>query len=163
MKKQDEAKGKMSGFLDALMQDSDYVERIAGINLESLGLLEQGVLFWHCQRYQFQKIMQEPDSQRFLPVSTDALFNAPEDTLMSISDHLGLDLPLSLLAEVVASGSFRLNAKTGAEYGPEQQKKEAQQVGLQYQAEIQAAMKWAAPLLEQLPIAPLSGEEISRI
>ncbi len=149
----------MPVFLQALLRDSDYLERAGLPPVESLDLLQQSAVFWHCQRHFFQCIQCPSGIRQLLPVSMETFLIRPLDTLLSINEFLQLGMSEALLTEVVQRGAFRQHSKTGAGYGPEQQHLEAQAIAQRHDAEIRRTLKWAAPLLRAMPVEPFSDDE----
>jgi len=159
LKKPDEARNLMPVFLRSLLRDSDYAQRVDLPPLDSLDLLQQSVVFWHCQRHFFQRVLCALDDVRVLPVSMESFLQQPLQTLVTINGFLGLGLDPELIAGTVTGGAFRRHSKAGTVYGPEQQKREANAVAKRHGAEIERALTWAKPLLRSLPVEPFSGLE----
>jgi hypothetical protein len=159
LKNESEARERMPVFLEALLRDSDYLEQAGLPPLESLDLLQQSAVFWHCQRHFLQCIRSPSGSRQVLPVSMETFLLRPLKTLVAINEFLQLGLSEVLLIEVVERGEFRRHSKTGAGYGPEQQLLEAQAIAQRHDAEICRTLKWAAPLLRAMPVEPFSDDE----
>ena len=159
LKNEPEARERMPVFLEALLRDSDYLEHAGLPPVESLDLLQQSAVFWHCQRHFFQCIKCPSGTRQLLPVSMETFLVRPLDTLVAINEFLQLGLSEELLIEVVERGEFRRHSKTGAGYGPEQQLLEAQAIAQRHDAEICRTLKWAAPLLRAMPVEPFSDDE----
>jgi len=159
LKKADEARDRMPGFTAAVLSDTDYQQRVDLPHIDSLDLLQQSVVFWHCQRYHFQVISRVFGPEQVLPVSTDSFMARPRETLVEISHFLQLGLNSDQLTETVQSGAFQQHSKTGDQYGPEQKHAESDEITGRYAAEIQSAMDWARPLLNVLPPQAMNPEE----
>ena len=159
LKKEPEAREQLPAFVGALLRDSDYLKNIDLPPLESLDLLQQSVVFWHCQRHFIQCIRKECGIGCMLPVSMEAFLLHPLDTLVEINEFLHLGLSEVLLSNAVEAGAFRQHSKTGAGYSPEQQRFEADAIAERYDGEIRRALKWARPMLDSIPIEPFSEEE----
>lgn len=159
LKKPDEARNLMPIFLRSLLQDSDYARRVDLPPLDSLDLLQQSVVFWHCQRHYFQDVLRVREDRRVLPVSMESFLQEPLQNLVTINGFLGLGLDPDLIAGAVASGAFRRHSKAGTVYGPDQQKREADAVAKRHGAEIERVLAWARPMLRRLPVEPFSGLE----
>jgi hypothetical protein len=160
LKKQVEAANSMESFLAALLQDSDYLTRVQIRSPDSLSLLQQSVVFWHCQRHQFQVIRSRFAADRCLTTTMEEFLAQPLQTLESINSFLGLDLPPGLLRQTVESGAFTLHSKQQeASYSPEQQKREAQAIAVRYKNELDRAVAWAQPLFDAVPVEALTEFE----
>jgi hypothetical protein len=159
LKKEQEARERMPEFLAALVRDSDYLDQVDLPPLESLDLLQQSVIFWHCQRHFIQSLRRESGTGRMLPVSMESLLLRPMDTLSAINQFLELRLSEAFLTESVEAGVFRRHSKTGDRYSPEQQRLEADAVARQFDAEIRRTLQWARPILRSLPVEPFSEDE----
>ena len=159
LKNESEARERMPVFLQALLRDSDYLERAGLPPLESLDLLQQSAVFWHCQRHFFQCIKSLSGTRQLLPLSMETFLLRPLETLVAINEFLQLGLSAELLIEVVGRGAFRHHSKTSAGYGPEQQRLEAEAIAQRHDAEIRRTLKWAGPLLRAIPVEPFSEDE----
>jgi len=159
LKKTEEAREKMTAFTQALLDDTDYATRVDLPPLESLTLLQQSVVFWHCQRYHFQNVRQALKPEQFFSLSTHSFVDQPGRMLSEINEFLSLRLSPEQLDETVHSGAFRQHSKKGSRYGPEQQRAEASETASRYASEIQSALLWASPLLKRLPPEPMSRDE----
>ena len=159
LKNETEARERIPVFLQALLRDSDYLKRVDLPPVESLDLLQQSAVFWHCQRHFLQCIKCSSGTRQLLPVSMETFLVRPLDTLVAINEFLQLGLSEALLTEVVVRGAFRHHSKTGAGYGPEQQHLDAQAMAQRHDAEIRRTLKWAAPLLRAMPVEPFSEDE----
>ncbi len=172
LKKRSEAEALLPGFLDALLQDSDYpsvtgladaladalADGLAGIN--KLHLLQQSVLFWHCQRYFLQRCLAQPGADNFMSLSMERFLAEPEAVLSDVSGFLELELSAGLIQKTVESGAFRRHSKQAlADYGPDAHHREQQATRARFAAEIAAALAWAEPLLKRLPVEPFDAFE----
>lgn len=159
LKKRPEAEQLLPAFTHNLLRDTDYAQRVDLPPVDSLNLLQQAVVFWHCQRYQFQRVRQLADASAVLPLSARQFLENPARTLTEISAFLNLGLSPGQLEQVVRCGAFRQHSKTGSDYGPEQQRSEAAETASRYAADIRSAIHWAGPLLEKLPPQPMNRDE----
>ncbi len=160
LKKQDEASRLLESFTAALLEDTDYRERIALPPLEKLSLLRQGVVFWHGQRHQFSGLLRAAPSGRVLPLTMEAFLQQPLATLSAVNRHFGLGLNDQDLKRTASAGALRRHAKAGESYGPERRRLEAAAVAARHEDELRAALSWAESLLKEVPVTPLvEGED----
>lgn len=159
LKKTDEARGLLPRFLAALLKDSNYLQRVQLPSLESLDLLQQSAVFWHCQRYLFNTIRAEFGAQQVLPLSMEFFLREPLQALTAINDFLGLGLGVSELETTVTEGAFLQHAKAGTRYAPQQRQEEAEQVARRYGREIESTLAWMQPTLRNIPVEPLDVAE----
>jgi len=159
LKNAEEARERMPAFLAALLRDSDYLARVDLPPVESMDLLQQSVVFWHCQRHFVQGINRAFPAGRMLPVSMETFLRRPLETLIVIDDFLQLRLGEDHLIEVVERGAFRQHSKTGASYSLEQQRREGDAVAHRHKDEIHHALEWAKALLRAVPVEPFSADE----
>lgn len=159
LKKSTEAARLLPGFLQSLMADSDYADRLNLPALDRLDLAQQAVLFWHCQRYHFQQVMHGQPSGNYQALTMEAFLASPEETLHSVDTFLQLGLGPERIHQTVAAGAFGRHSKAGGSYSPQRQRAEALQVSSKFGAEITAARQWARPFLRELPVEPLTPQE----
>lgn len=160
LKKRTEAEQLLGGFTEALLGDSDYRRRVRLPPLGKLSLLQQGVVFWHCQRHHFARIRAGTGGGSTMGMTLERFLAEPAATLTQISAFFGLGLDEEAILATVDTGAFRRHAKTGSRYGPEQRRREADALAARHRDELDAARAWARPLLEALPPEPLvAGEE----
>lgn len=161
LNKRREAGRLLASFTAALLADSDYSERTGHPPLDSLTLLQQGVLFWHCQRYHFQSCLERAGRHCTLGLTMARWLERPAQTLAELDGFFELGLDEAAIQATVAAGAFRWHAKTGARYGPQQRDAEAVGVAERHAAEIASALQFARPLLAELPVKPLiAGENL---
>lgn len=160
LKKQSEAEASLPGFLRALLLDSDYLQ-VAGLgDIDQFNLLQQSVLFWHCQRYFLQQCLTRSGTDTFMLLSMERFLAEPLAVLLQASHFLRLDLPQETLQQTVQSGAFRRHSKqTGQDYDAEVQQQEQQAIRSAHAQELSAALAWAAPLLQRLPVRPFDRFE----
>jgi hypothetical protein len=160
LKKRAEAEASLPAFLHALLQDSDY-RQVTGISDPgNLHLLQQSVLFWHCQRYFLQQRLAEAAEGSFMSLSMERFLAQPQAVLQEASEFLALGLAKELIAETVETGAFRRHSKQASkDYSPETHRMEQQATKALFATEIEQAMNWAEPLLEQLPVKPFDEFE----
>jgi hypothetical protein len=152
LKKRDEAQRSLPGFLRALLADSDYRDRVPPFSLQSLDLLQQSVIFWHCQRYQFQGIVQRFGEEACLRITMEEFLSSPLESLHSICAGLGLALEPGILEHTVSRGAFNQHSKDPASaYSPGKQRKEARRTAKRHEAEIDQALEWGRPFIEAFP------------
>jgi hypothetical protein len=162
LKKRAEAEISLPGFLRALLQDSDY-QQVTGIaDPGRLHLLQQSVLFWHCQRYFLQKQLATAAAGSMMSLSMERFMAKPEAVLSQVSDHFNLELQGELIREIVATGAFRRHSKqAGLDYSPEAYRMDQQATMAKFATEIEQAVQWAGPLLEILPVQVFDDFEAS--
>jgi len=161
LKKRTEAETALPGFLQALLQDSDYLQ-LAGLGaIDQLDLLQQSVLFWHCQRHFLQQRMAQAGADTFMILSMERFLSEPLAVLAEVSHFLQLGLPEQLLQQTVDSGAFRRHSKQkGQDYDPQLHHQEHQTTVARFRGEITAALEWARPLLERLPVKAFDQDEL---
>ena len=160
LKKKAEAEKLLQGFLRALLQDSDYLEQVNVPDPAGLDLLQQSVLFWHCQRYFLQQRLAQPDTETLMPLSMERFLAEPKIVLSEVSAFLQLGLAGKLLEETIADGVFRRHSKNrAANYDAALQQQEQQTTAARYRSEIAAALEWAKPLLDALPVKAFDAFE----
>jgi hypothetical protein len=159
LKKSEEARGLLPRFLAALLKDSNYLQHVQLPPLESLDLLQQSAVFWHCQRYQFSTIRAEFGAQQVLPLSMEFFLREPLQALTAINDFLDLGLDVTELETTVTAGAFLQHAKAGTRYGPRQRQEEAEQVAGRYGREIKSTLAWMQPMLRTIPVKPFDAVE----
>ncbi len=159
LKKQAEAETSLPAFVRSLLQDSDYVAQSGLADTSQLDLLQLSVVFWHCQRYFLQQRLEQADDGVFLPLGMERFLAEPERVLLEVSRFLGLGLPPDAIRQTVESGAFRRHSKqAGQAYDAEIQRQEMLATRARHAHELKAAMAWARPLLQRLPIVPFDGE-----
>ena len=160
LKKQSEAEVSLPGFLRALLLDSDY-QKVAGLgNIDQLNLLQQSVLFWHCQRYFLQQCLARSGSDRFMLLSMERFLAEPLAVLLEAAHFLRLDLPQETLQQTVQSGAFRRHSKkTDQVYDAEIHQREHQTTAARFRSEIAEALVWAKPFMDQLPVKAFDAFE----
>ncbi len=160
LKKKAEAEATMPGFLRALLQDSDYLQRVDVPDPASLDLLQQSVLFWHCQRYFLQQQSEAALPGRLMTLSMERFLAQPVAVITTVSEFLQLGLSSDLIEQTVQSGAFRRHSKqAGTDYSPAAHRLEQQATLALFADEIASARVWAKPLLEQLPVKPFDQFE----
>lgn len=160
MKKKAEAEATLPGFVRSLLKDSDYQQRTDLPDVGALNLLQQSVVFWHCQRYFLQNYMVAALPGSFMTLSMERFLAEPEVVLRDTSQFLGLGLADSVLQETVQSGAFTRHSKQQQKkYNPQAHLVEQQETAKQFGVEISAALEWAKPLLEKLPVRPFDDFE----
>lgn len=160
LKKKSEAEILLQGFLRALLQDSDYLTQVNVPAPDSLDLLQQGVLFWHCQRYFLQTRMAQSGTGTFMSLSMERFLAEPKIVLSEVSGFLQLGLAEELLGRTIADGAFRRHSKiSAASYDAMQQQREQQTTAARYRSEMAAALEWAKPLLDALPVEAFDAFE----
>lgn len=160
LKKQAEAEILLQGFLRALLQDSDYLANVNVPDPDGLNLLQQSVLFWHCQRHFLQQRMAQSGTGTFMPLSMERFLAEPEVVLPEVADFLQLGLADELLEKTVADGAFRRHSKQANQsYDPEIYQRDQQATRLAHAQELAATLAWAEPLLQRLPIKPFDRFE----
>ncbi|MDZ4728945.1 MAG: hypothetical protein SH820_03270 [Xanthomonadales bacterium] len=162
LKKRAEAEASLPAFLNALLQDSDYLQVTGISNPGQLHLLQQSVLFWHCQRRFLQQRLAEAAEGSFMSLSMERFLAQPQAVLAETSEFFNLGLAQKLIQETVETGAFGRHSKqTGKDYNPETHRMEQAATKALFATEIEQAMNWAEPLLEQLPIKPFDKFEAS--
>lgn len=162
LKKRAEAESALPGFLQALLQDSDYSSLTGITDITSLHLLQQSVLFWHCQRHFLQQRLAATAAGWFRPLSMERFLAEPEAVLTEVARFLDLPLSAEMIQQTVESGAFRRHSKQSlTDYGPDAYQREQQATRALYAAEITAALAWAQPLLKRLPVEPFDAFETS--
>jgi len=160
MKKKAEAGVTLPGFVRSLLKDSDYQQRTELPEVGALTLLQQSVVFWHCQRYFLQNHIETALPGSFMTLSMERFLAEPEVVLGETSQFLGLGLTESVLQETVRSGAFTRHSKQQQkEYNPQAHQVEQQETAKQFGVEIFEALEWAKPLLEKLPVRPFDDFE----
>jgi len=160
LKKKEEAELSLPGFLRALLQDSDYLQHTNVPDPADLDLLQQSVLFWHCQRYFLQRQLAKAEQGRFLALSMERFLAEPKIALPEVSDFLQLGLADELLQETIADGVFRRHSKNrAASYDAALHQREQQSTAARYRSELAGALEWAKPLLDALPVRALDAFE----
>jgi hypothetical protein len=153
LKKQAEAEVSLPGFLRALLLDSDYLQVAGQVNIDKLNLLQQSVLFWHCQRYFLQQCLAQSATDSFLLLSMERFLAEPQAVLLQVSHFLRLGLPQETIQQTVQSGAFRRHSKQAdQEYDAEIHRQEHQATAARFRSEIAEALEWAKPLLDTLPV-----------
>jgi hypothetical protein len=160
LKKQAEAETSLPAFVRSLLQDSDYAVQAGLGDTSQLNLLQLSVVFWHCQRHFLQGRLEQADEGVFLPLSMERFLAEPEEVLNEVSAFLGLGLAPELLRQTVQTGAFRRHSKqAGQAYDPEIQRQEHQATLARFGSEIAAALEWAKPLLDTLPVKAFDAIE----
>jgi hypothetical protein len=169
LKKSTEAEASLSGFLQALLQDSDYLEAAGLLSMgltdgpsamDKLTLLQQSVVFWHCQRHLLQQRLAAAGNDWFMPLSMERFLAEPEAALADVSRFLGLGLSVENIQQTVESGAFRRHSKQAVtDYGPDFYRREQQQIREHFAQEISEVLSWAGPLLQRLPVEPFDDFE----
>jgi hypothetical protein len=155
LKKRSEAESLLPGFVNALLQDSDYLAMSGLPGTEGLDLLQLAVVFWHCQRHFLQQQLLAVSKGEILKLGMERFLAEPLPVLAEVSAFLGLGLPAEMLRETVESGAFRRHSKQAlTDYSPDEYHREQREIRERYAAELEIAMDWAAPLLARLPIEP---------
>ncbi|HET6566179.1 MAG TPA: hypothetical protein VFG52_12260 [Xanthomonadales bacterium] len=159
LKKKPEAETSLPGFLRALLQDSDYLQAAGLHTIDDLTLLQQSVVFWHCQRYFLQQRLEQSSAGVLMPLSMERFLGEPEDVLNEVSGFLGLGLTDEIIRHTIESGAFRRHSKqTDKAYDPEIHLKEQRATRAMFGQELEATLEWAAPLLERLPVEPMDSD-----
>ena len=160
LKKRQEAERLLPSFTEALLADSDYREQVDLPPIGELALLQQGVVFWHCQRHHIQTSLARAARPLAMGMTMERFLAEPVATLSGISAFFGLGLDEATVSETIGVGAFRQHAKAGMVYGPEERRREAEALAARYSSEINAVLAWARPLLDALPVEPLvPGED----
>jgi len=155
LKKREEAEALLPGFVNALLQDSDYLVQSGLQGMGKLDLLQLAVVFWHCQRYFLQQHLVTAGRDAFLTLSMERFLAEPLSVLTEVSGFLRLGLPAETLQETVEYGAFRRHSKQAlTDYSPGEYHREQQVIRERYAAELEVALDWAAPLLARLPVEP---------
>lgn len=161
LKKRDEAMTTLPSFLAALLQDSDYLEHVQLPAPDAMDLLQQSVVFWHCQRHHFQVIRARYGAGRCMAVTMEEFLAQPLPVLESICGFLELDVATRAIRQTVESGAFIRHSKLqGVEYNQEQRRSEAREIALRYESDLSRVMAWARPLFDAIPVAPLTEAEV---
>lgn len=156
LKKKAEAESSLPDFLRALLQDSDYLEHADVPDPAGLDLLQQSVLFWHCQRYFLQQQLTQVQPGRLMTLSMERFLAEPETVLNAASEFLGLGLSQQFIEQTIASGAFRKHSKqSSAGFGPADYKLEQQATLARFADELAQVKVWAKPVLSRLPISAL--------
>lgn len=159
LKKKPEAETSLPGFLRALLQDSDYLETAGMRTIDDLTLLQQSVVFWHCQRYFLQQQPEQSAPGLLMPLSMERFLLEPEAVLNEVAGFLGLGLTAETIRHTVESGAFRRHSKqVNQAYDPEIHLKEHRATRALFGRELDAALDWAATLLERVPVEPFDRE-----
>ncbi|MEJ8569499.1 hypothetical protein [Elongatibacter sediminis] len=158
LKKQDEAERLLASFTDALLRDTDYAERTGIHSVADLDLLRQAVVFWHCQRYQFQAVSRAAKAVT-LGLTMERFLAEPASSLAAVGAHLSLGLGDGLIQDVVEQGAFTRHAKSGAAYGPDQRRVESAAMEQRHGETVAGALRWAETVLRDVPVEPLMAGE----
>jgi hypothetical protein len=160
MKKKAEAEATLPGFVRSLLKDSDYQQRTDIHDVGALSLLQQSVVFWHCQRYFLQNYIAAALPGSFMTLSMERFLAEPEVVLGETSHFLDLGLADSVLQETVRSGAFTRHSKQQQKkYNPQAHQLEQRETVKQFRMEILQALDWAQPLLEKLPVRAFDAFE----
>jgi len=160
LKKKDEAETILPGFLRALLKDSDYLHRIDVPELQSMNLLQQAVLFWHCQRHFLQQQLATAVPGSLMTLSMERFLAQPQEVLLEVSEFLRLGLAPQALQQTVESGAFLRHSKQSDQsYNAASQRQEQEAIKARYADDVRQAMAWAEPLLDQLPIKSFDSFE----
>ena len=159
LKKRTEAEQLMPGFLASLLQDSDYLHRVGELPLQSLDLLQQATVFWHCQRHQLRLFVESGSGAKMHSLTMRQFFDDPRDSLEAVSRFAALPLSTSDIETAVEEKVFSGHSKQqGVAYSPEHHRAEAANLWQSHQSELEQTIHWAQPLLTELPPMSLAGE-----
>jgi hypothetical protein len=159
LKKSDEAEQLMPGFLSALLQDSDYLERLGPLDVQRLDLLQQSTVFWHCQRHQLDRLRTVVPENRLLRMTMRRFFDDPAGQIDAAARFARLGLAKDEVGHIVRDKVLSRHAKEkGSTYSPRQHREDAQRLADQHRLELERTLDWAQDLFERLPPPAFPGE-----
>lgn len=153
LKKEDEAARKTILFAKNFVMDSDYRQKFPELNLDALDTAQAAIVSWHSQMYAFTEMMKHEDQNRIRTLYHEDFLTDPKTTLAAAYAFYGTPLPEERIDAIVEGPLLKTNAKHADQaYSPEQRAADKAAVQEKFQARIDAAMAWAKPMLDALPI-----------
>lgn len=150
LKKLEEGKRMIPVFVNALVPDTDYLQRLPGIDISSLNHLQQCVLLWHAQLYSFARYLAAYGSDRIRFLTAEEFLSRPDAVLSAAAAFF--DLGDADIDEVISSGPLSRHSKTGDDYGTDRRRSESAAIQEQYGDDITATLRWSDELIRHLPV-----------
>jgi len=155
LKKGDEAERMTILFARNFVLDSDYADTLhrCGRSLDGLDVAQAAIVGWHSQMVAFTRMLEAAPRDRVRTLYHEDFLDTPTSALAAAYRFYGTPLADDRLANIVDGPVLRQDAKhAGRDYSPAQRAADKAATRARFQDRIDAAMAWAQPLLDALPI-----------
>jgi hypothetical protein len=155
LKKGEEAERMTIMFARNFVLDTDYADTLRrfGRSLDGLDVAQAAVVGWHSQMVAFTRMLDAAPRDRVRTLYHEDFLDAPARALAAAYRFYGTPLTDHRLAAIVDGPLLKTDAKqAGRDYSPAQRAADKAAARARFEHRIDAAMAWARPLLDALPI-----------